>query len=64
MNEERWNANVGQALRDERRRRGWTIYDVAALVNRSGAWVSRVERGIEGMKAYDYWRLRLEGLLR
>lgn len=61
--EREWYAAVGQSLRRERKRRGWTIYDVAATVDRSGVWVSKVERGLTRLKAYDYERLAREGLV-
>ena len=63
MTERQWYSGIGQHVRLERKRRGWTIYDVAALVGRSGMWVSSIERGLIRMKAYDYYRLRQEGLL-
>lgn len=63
MTERQWYSGIGQRIRQERKRRGWTIYDLGALVDRSGMWVSSVERGLIRMKAYDYHRLREEGLL-
>lgn len=63
MTEQDWYARIGDALRQERCRRGWTIYDLGVLVNRSGMWVSTVERGLRRMKAYDYYVLQREGLL-
>lgn len=61
--EREWYAAVGQSLRRERARRGWTIYDVAAVVGRTGKWVSEVERAVTRIKAFDYHRLRAEGLV-
>ncbi len=62
-NERDWYDRLGTSLRQERHRRGWTIYDLGALVNRSGMWVSSVERGLLRLKAYDYDLLRREGLV-
>jgi transcriptional regulator with XRE-family HTH domain len=64
VTEQDWYDRLGAMLRQERQRRGWTIYDVGSLVNRSGMWVSVVERGLRRMKAYDYDLLRREGLVR
>ena len=63
MSEHDWYRRIGAELREERKRRGWTIYDVAALLGHSGMAVSAWERGLRRMKAYDYDRLRKEGLV-
>lgn len=63
MTEQEWYARLGQMLREERHRRAWTIYDVAAIVGTSGMTVSRWERGLRRMKAREYDLLRREGLL-
>ena len=63
MTEQEWYARVGADLRYTREGLGWNLYDVAAVVNRSAAWVSYVERGKTRLKAYDYYLLRKEGLV-
>jgi transcriptional regulator with XRE-family HTH domain len=62
-NERNWYLGLGEALRGNRQLRGWTIYDVAAVVGTSGVAVSLWERGMRRMKAYHYTLLRREGLL-
>lgn len=61
--EQDWYTLMGVTLRGERRKRGWTIYDVAALCDVSGVAVSRWERGLDRMKAWPYEVMRREGLL-
>lgn len=63
MSPQAWYARLGAVLREERRRRGWTIYDVAAVAGVSGVAVSRWERGLSRMSAWHYTQLREEGLL-
>lgn len=58
-----WYERIGTWLREERHRRGWTIYDVAAVAETSGVAVSRWERGLQRMKAHHYVALQEEGLL-
>jgi transcriptional regulator with XRE-family HTH domain len=63
VSERFWYEQQGQFLRRERRKRGWTIYDVAAIAGVSGPAISRWESGTRHMHAYAYWQLRREGLL-
>lgn len=58
-----WYRTVGARLRIEREKRGWALYDVAAVLGVSGNAVSLWERGLRRMKAYHYDQLRREGLL-
>ena len=58
-----WYIELGQHIREERQKRGWTIYDLGAVVGRSGMWVSSAERGLRRMKALDYYLLVREGLI-
>jgi transcriptional regulator with XRE-family HTH domain len=61
--EQEWYAGVGECLRGNRERLGWTLYDVAAIVGTTGATVSRWERGVQRLKAYQYVVLQRERLL-
>jgi transcriptional regulator with XRE-family HTH domain len=61
--EQDWYERLGRTLRNERRHRGLTQADVAAILDVTGASVSRYERGADRMKAYAYHRLRCEGML-
>ena len=61
--ERRWYLILGASLRFNRAARGMTIYDVAAITGTTGVAVSRWERGLRHMKAYQYNLLRREGLL-
>ena len=63
MTEQDWYAQVGATLRSERQKRGWTIYDVAALLGVSAVAVSHWERAQRRMRAHYYVQLRTEGLL-
>ena len=63
MTEQDWYDNLGRVLRDERKRRGLTQADVGAIVDVTGAAVSRWERGTDRMKAYALHQLRAEGIL-
>lgn len=63
MSERAFYERIGRTIRAERRKRGWTIYDVAALCDVSGVAVSRWERGLDRMKAWPYEVMRREGLL-
>ena len=63
MNVAAWYDRIGAELREERRRRGWTQADVGAVIDATGASVSRYERGIDHMKAHTYLLLRREGLI-
>lgn len=58
-----WFAGVGECLRGNRELRGWTLYDVAALLGCSANAVSRYERGLRRMNAYQFTVLRREGLV-
>lgn len=55
--------DLGEELRDCRQARGWTLYDVAAVVGASAATVSRWERGQRRMHAHHYRLLQKEGLV-
>lgn len=59
-----WYRRIGLELYDARRKRGWTLWDVAVALDVTAAAVSRWERGLQRMNAYYYTRLREEGLLR
>lgn len=63
MTEQAWYARLGRALKEERLRRGWTLYDAAAVAGVSHAAISRWERGLDRMKAWHYVALKEEGLL-
>ena len=63
VSEQQWYDQLGRLLRQSRKNRGWTIYDVAAVAEVRQSAVSRWERGLDRMKAYQYDRLRREGLL-
>lgn len=63
MTERTWYERLGRTLRETRLSRGWTIYDVAAVAEVSGATVSRWEHGSGRMKAYQYVSLKGVGLL-
>lgn len=58
-----WYEQIGSALRVTRKKRGQTIYDVAAVVGTSAVAISRWERGLDRMKAWHYVLLQREGLL-
>lgn len=61
--EQDWYERLGRSLRDERKRRGMTQADVGAILDTTGASVSRYERATDRMKAYAYHRLHAEGLV-
>ena len=61
--EHRWYEDIGRTLRERRKERGWTIYDVAAAVGTRQSAISRWENGLDRMKAHHYDALRREGLL-
>lgn len=61
--ERRWYLMLGASLHLNRKRRGWTLYDVAAAIGTNAMTISRWERGLRRMKAYQYDLLRREGLL-
>lgn len=61
--EREWYDGIGECLRGSRERRGWTLYDVAAVVGTTPITVSRWERGLRRMSAFPYDLLRREGLL-
>lgn len=63
MTEQEYYDTLGRTLRAERKQRGMTQADVGAIVDVTGAAVSRWERGIDRMKAYALHLLRAEGLL-
>ena len=63
MNEQEYYDNLGHVLREERKRRNLTQADVGAILDLTGASVSRYERGVDRMKAYALHQLRVEGIL-
>lgn len=63
MTEQEWYRRIGEHLRQERKRRGWTTYDVAAITDTSAVAIGFWERGLRRMRAYHYAVLRQEGLV-
>lgn len=61
--ERAWYLGVGECLRGNRELRGWTLYDVAAIVEATPNAVSLWERGLRRMKAWEYTRLQRAGML-
>lgn len=61
--ERRWYLMVGASLHLNRMQRGWSMADVAAVADTTHVTVSRWERGMRRMRAYQYDLLRREGLL-